>query len=274
MAEMAAIGNGPVVPAVEQASRILLCLAGDPSGKMRLTDICARVGIHKSKAYSILNTLQLFGFVRKESREKTYSLGPGLLSLSRKVLDNLNYGEIVGPYLRALSDATHSTAFFGLISNDRLFVVARQESDARIGVTIGLGHSFPLTWGAHGKAIVAFTNHVARDGILSGKKLYFHGESGTPMMETLDGELKACRATGYAFDTGQMSPGINAVASPAFGSGTEPVGAVFVIGTFPESLIPAFGRALVEKAVEISRLFGAKTEEIFGTTGIEGARHV
>jgi hypothetical protein len=46
-----------LVPAVEQASRILLCLAQDPSDDKKLTDICEDVGIHKSKAYSILNTL-------------------------------------------------------------------------------------------------------------------------------------------------------------------------------------------------------------------------
>lgn len=264
----------PLVPAVEQASRVLLCLAGDPSGKMRLTDICNRVGIHKSKGYSILNTLQLFGFVRKDLTEKTYSLGPGLLSLSRKVLDNLNYAEIVGPSLKTLAGATRSTALFGTISNERLFVVAKQESDAKIGVTIALGHSFPLTWGAHGRAIVAFMNDNSRDRILSRKKLYFHGESGASDKERLRDELKMCRIQGYAFDTGQMNRGINAVASPVFGSGPEPIGAVFVIGTFPESLIPACGPVLVEKAVEISRLFGARTEEIFGIIGIKGARHV
>lgn len=266
--------EGPVVPAVEQASRVLLCLAGDTSGKMRLTDICARVGIHKSKGYSILNTLQLFGFVRKDQKDKTYSLGPGLLSLSRKVLDNLNYAEIIGPSLKALSDATHSTALFGLISNESLFVVARQESNEKIGVTIALGHSFPLTWGAHGMAITAFMNDIARERILSRKKLYFQNESGSIDKDHLNNELKACRASGYAFDTGRMSRGINAVASPVFGSGPEPVGAVFVIGTFPESLIPACGQMLVEKAVEISRLFGANTGEVFGMIGIKGARHV
>jgi DNA-binding IclR family transcriptional regulator len=46
------------VPAVDQASRILLSLTKSPSAKVNLTDICKSVGIHKSKGYSILNTLQ------------------------------------------------------------------------------------------------------------------------------------------------------------------------------------------------------------------------
>lgn len=69
----------PLVPAVEQASRILLCLGESPQFKMRLTEICKQVGIHKSKGHSILNTLKQFGFVQKDPLTKVYSLGPALI---------------------------------------------------------------------------------------------------------------------------------------------------------------------------------------------------
>ena len=84
---------------------------------MNLTDICKNVGIHKSKGYSILNTLQKYGLVHKDQLGKTYSLGFGLISLSRRVLDNLNYEEIAGPYLEKLAKQTHSTALLGIIDN-------------------------------------------------------------------------------------------------------------------------------------------------------------
>jgi len=62
----------PSVPAVEQASRVLLCLGESPNFKMKLTEICKQVGIHKSKGHSILNTLKQFGFVEKDPQAKTY----------------------------------------------------------------------------------------------------------------------------------------------------------------------------------------------------------
>ena len=81
-------GERYLVPAVEQASRVLFCLAGSSSSQMSLLEICDRVGIHKSKAYSILQTLQKFGLVQRFSDRKGYALGPGLITLSRKVLDD------------------------------------------------------------------------------------------------------------------------------------------------------------------------------------------
>jgi predicted transcriptional regulator len=51
------------VPAVEQAIRIMLCLVDSGNNPKSLTDICSEVSIHRSKAFSILNTLDEYGFI-------------------------------------------------------------------------------------------------------------------------------------------------------------------------------------------------------------------
>ena len=164
------------VPAVAQASQILLSLAKNPSPKANLTDICKSVNIYKSKGYAILNTLQKYGFVQKDLEEKTYSLGLGLVSLSRKVLDNVNYNEIAAPILETLARKTRSTALFGVIDGANMFIVARQEADQDISVTIRPGYRFHITHGAHGKAITAFLPEDERERTLKQKKLFFYGD--------------------------------------------------------------------------------------------------
>ncbi len=241
---------------------------------MKLTEICNAVGIHKSKGHSILGALVKYGFVQKDPGDKTYSLGPSIISLSRKALDSLNYSELVGPSLETLANATQSTALFGIISEESLIVVAKREVDTGIGITVGIGHRFPMTWGAHGKAIAAFMDEQQRKHALSRKKLYFHGEPKAFDIKRLNKEMAIYKKNGYAVDIGRMSKGINAVASPVFGTGRNPIGAVFVLGTFPEALVPTCGPMVAEKAVEISRAFGAETESIFGIIGIKGVRHV
>ena len=119
------------VPAVDQASRILLSLAKSSSAKVNLTDICKSVNIYKSKGYAILNTLQKYGFVQKDPEGKTYSLGLGLISLSRKVLDNVNYNEIAAPILETLARKTRSTALLGIIRQLKCFYCS--ETGSRSG---------------------------------------------------------------------------------------------------------------------------------------------
>ncbi len=251
------------VPAVDDASRILISLAKNPSPRMNLTDICKSVGIHKSKGYSILGTLQKYGFIHKSHEDKTYSLGPGLISLSRKVLDNMDYRETVAPFLERLSNATQSTALFAVIDNGNAFVVAKHEGDRNIGVTIRLGHRFSTTAGAHGKAMAAFMSEEDQKNILEKDKLFFHGEASRLDRTRLDAEFKECRAKGFAFDIGELNPGINAIASPVFNSKDELIGSLFIIGTFREDQVDEYGAIVYENARQVSIMLGARAEKVY-----------
>jgi DNA-binding IclR family transcriptional regulator len=248
----------PTVPAVEQASQVLLCLGESPNFKMRLTEICNQVGIHKSKGHSILNTLIQFGFVEKDPQTKTYSLGPALIFLSRHVLDNLRYPEIVAPFLDDLAKETSGTALFGLIYGEHLLVVGKSEGNQNIGFTIRLGHRFHITLGAHGKAIVAFMPEADREKILTKKRVYFHGfDSPRLNMKRLREELIKCRQQGYAQDIGEITQGVNFVSAPVFSVQEKIIGCIILIGTFPESLIEKYGPKTADVARRISYKLGA-----------------
>lgn len=255
-----------IVPAVDQAGKILLCLAGSAAGKMNLTDICRIVGIHKSKGHSILKTLQRFGFVVKDPIGKTYSLGLGLVALSRRVLDKLNYNDVAAPFLRIMAEKTHSTALFGLLSGSNTFVVAKQEIDQNVGITTRVGHRFTLTHGAHGKVIVAFIKKEEREKILSQKDLYFHGSSSKYSARRLQGEIIKCRETGYAIDMGDLVPGMNVIASPVFDAQNRIIGSIFIMGVFPESSVEIYGPIVAESAKQFSAMLGADAEHIYKDT--------
>ncbi len=253
----------PLVPAVEQASRILLCLGEGDRFKMRLTDICKQVGIHKSKGHTILNTLMKFGLVEKDPHVKTYSLGPTLIFLSRYVLENLNYTDIVSPFLEDLAKETNGTALFGLMNGEHVFVVAKREGNQNIGFTTRLGHRFHITLGAHGKAIVAFMPEMQREKLLSRKKLYFYGDP--PQMNTkrLREDLKKCRELGFAQDLGEVTPGVNGVSAPVFDLRNKIVGCVILMGTFSESLVEIFGSKTADIARRISYKLGADIKNLW-----------
>jgi DNA-binding IclR family transcriptional regulator len=251
------------VPAVAQASQILLTLAKNPSPRVNLTEICKSVNIYKSKGYAILNTLQKYGFVQKDPEGKTYSLGLGLISLSRKVLDNVNYNEIATPILETVARKTRSTALFGIVDNTNIFIVARQEADQDISVTIRPGYRFHITYGAHGKAITAFLSEDEREKILKQKKLFFYGDVSKFDREKLETELAQCRETGFAFDMGELNAGINVIASPVFDSHGRLIGSIFIMGTFQQSLIKKYGPIVAESARQFSSLLGADVKEIY-----------
>lgn len=247
-----------LVPAVEQASRILLALAQAASSQLSLTEIARQVGIHKSKAYSILNTLSNVNFVQRDPLSKAYSLGTGLLFLAGRVLESLDLRDTARPFLKRLSESTNSTAFFGMISERHLLVVAKDEGDQDIGLTIRTGHRFPLAWGAHGKSIAAFLPRQEREALLKSDKLYFHGSPAGIDRRRLNTELQEFRRIGYATDLGEMKVGIHAVAAPVFGRGGTVIGALVVLGTFPKQMADQYGSYVVRAAREFSESIGGR----------------
>lgn len=253
----------PRVPALEQACRVLLCFEKGSKSRMTLTEISKEVGIHKSKGYSILNVLEQFGFVEKNPDTKTYSLGIGLIFLSRQVLDHLDYQAIINPFLRILTEETNGTACFGLMNRQYLYITAKHEARQNLGITMRLGHRFHFTFGAHGKAIVAFMSDDEREKALAGEKLYFCGEKANLNVNRLRDELARCRKLGYAVDPGELQSGINAVSSPVFGVEGNIVGCIILIGTFPLSLIEKYGQKTASIAKQVSYKFGADIERLY-----------
>jgi len=249
-----------MVPAVEQAARLLFCLAGNSSSQMGLLEICAQVGIHKSKAYSILQTLQKFGLVQRFSDRKGYALGPGLITLSRKVLDDFNAPRLAEPLLEELATKFGGTATLGLIADRIVFVVAKNEGGVDIGVTIRTGHRFPLTYGSHGKAIAASLPDQELEQLLKEPKLYFHGSSEKLDRNRLTAELAQCRADGFALDLGDMKPGLNSVAAAVFGPGETPIGYIALIGLFSNEVARESGSSVCAAAKELSRQLGARID--------------
>jgi DNA-binding IclR family transcriptional regulator len=251
-----------VVPAVDQASRILFSLASAEFSHMSLTEICSRVGIHKSKAFSILHTLQRFGLVQRNIDGKGYSLGTGLITLSRRVLDNLNAPRLAEPILQRLAREAGGTAILGLIADRSAFVAAKQEGERDIGYTIRIGNRFPLTYGSHGKAIAAYLSEDERDQLLRQKKLYFYGKAEAFDLQRLLRELAEVRRDGFALDPGDVKPGLISVAAPVLGAGTTPIGYIVVIGLTSEETARQFGPSVAQAAKALSRQLGADEERL------------
>jgi DNA-binding IclR family transcriptional regulator len=249
-----------VVPAVEQACRILFHLAGADSGRMSLKDICAQVGIHKSKAFSVLQTLQKFGLVQTGGRGKGYTLGPGLIGLSRRFLDTLSAPKLAEPLLADLSRKTGATAVLGLIAGKNVFVAAKNEGEGAIVVTMRVGHRFPLTYGCHGKAVAAFLNRKDLDNLLRDKKLYFQGNPAKFDRKRLMDDIERCRREWFAEDFEETAPGRCAVASPVLGPNGYPIGYILLIGLATAEAARKFGPLVGAAAQALSKQLGATVE--------------
>ncbi len=246
-----------LVPAVEQAFRVLFHIAQSDSAHMNLTQICEQTGIHKSTAYCLLYTLRKYGIVQTEGRGKGYTLGPGLIGLSRRFLDTLSAPRLAEPILADLAGQAGVTAALGLIADKNVFVAAKHEGGSPLGITMRVGHRFPLTYGCHGKAIVSFLPEAERDALLQEEKLYFYGDPSKVDRQHLLKEIAKCQREGFATDLEETVPGLNVIASPVFGPNQRPIGYIAVLGLASAKAARQSGPLVSEAAKVLSRQLGA-----------------
>ncbi len=253
-----------LVPAVDQSIRLLFSLANSVGGEASLTQLTKEVGISKSKGLAILNTLRSAGLVARDDRTKNYALGPNLLLLSRALVNNTDLARAATPYLEELAAKTGCSIHLGVISGETLFVVARRHAPGGGYIPIDVGHRYPLTWGAHGRAYLAALPPEELDRRLSHSSILQAGETDRDGIdrETLRTQVEESRRLGYGQSLGTTWSGLNAVSAVMtteisdMGGGRRIVGCIVAVGSFSPERAAEIGREVVETATEIGRRLG------------------
>ena len=248
----------PTSPAVEQAAQLLLCLGKNKNNDMGLTAICKEIGIHKSKGFSILNSLTQYDLITKDSRTKTYSLGPALMPLARKAREKLDINAIAKGPLQKLAKKTKTSVLLGIICNDQFYIAGKYDGNDKLSVTVRQYQSLHITHGSHGKAIFAFLNEKEQQRIINSDQLFFHGDIESLDKKRLQQELEFCRKNGYAVDNGEITPGIKAVSAPVFDHNNKVTAGIVLVGTFSEDKFETFGKMIASTGRAISKLAGAQ----------------
>ena len=238
--------------------RILeLFSVGRPRWKM--TEISRELGLTKSAVFRVVETLENEGYLRKDPRDKSYTLTAKLLQLSTVVFSQFNIVEQSKGAVDELWEATHGTVVVRVLDGNQLVSVAVRESPHLLRVAHNVGTAYDLHYGAIGKAILAHLPEKELGKIL--KKVALKRFTPKTIISTsaLREELTKVRGGGYAFSDEEAIDGVRAVGAPIFDASGKPVAGISVgIPTvrFPKSKVPIFGRFVCTAAGKISLSLG------------------
>lgn len=258
-------GDHPrVVPAVDQATRLLFALANTARGNASLTELARETAIGKSQALAVLNTLAGAGLVTRDEQTKNYALGPSVVLLHRAFIASSDLGQSVTPYLQKLAAQTGCCVFVGLVTGETLSIIALRWAPSSNYVPLDVGHRLPLTWGAHGRAYLAslspeeLEERLANDAII---QLTSTDRDGVDQ-DTLRLQVDECRRLGYGKVIGKTWTALSSVSAvlwagqPGVPEGRRVAGCLVAVGSFPADRVHALGRLLVDTTAEMSEQLG------------------
>jgi DNA-binding IclR family transcriptional regulator len=246
------------VSAVERAIQILR--AFERHDEYSLTELVTQLGLNKSTAHGILQTLADNRFLRRDPETLRFRLGPALIRLGHLAHEQIDVRRVARPHMSALVQETRKSVLLGTFYGSRLTIIDKVDPVGTLHVSAAIGQQVPFSAGSFGRVFLAWLPDSDVDELLAAYGL----EAFTPASITdpaaYKSELARVRELGYAVDdTEEFLLGVRAVSVPLMGpegvvAGLTVVGFTSRTGDQPgEHAI----KAAVEAANEISKELGA-----------------
>ncbi|NBD27351.1 IclR family transcriptional regulator [Paenibacillus glycinis] len=204
----------PIIQAVDRALAIL-DLFDENDRELKITEISARVGLHKSTVHSLLKTLQKHRYIEQDE-QGLYRLGMRLLEKGQLLLQGFDLRGIAAGPLRQLSGETGQTVHLVIRDGaEGVYIDKVEGSKAAIRYS-RIGRRVPLHSSAVGKVLAAFIPASEAEPLLKGYAYSIHTPRTIAGEEAFRQELKNVRETGVAFDREENEPGVRCAAAPVY----------------------------------------------------------
>ncbi|CAM5612261.1 HTH-type transcriptional regulator KipR [Aquamicrobium terrae] len=253
-------GKGESLGTVQRVVEVLRHLA--ERGDTTIKDLSAAIGLVPSTSHRMLDLLVKEGLVERVGERRSYQIGPEFFRLAALVNTRQDIRSLARPYLQQVVDACDETCVLCLYvrSERHMFFAEKIDSSQLLRYQLQLNSPVPVLWGASGRSILAYLPREERrqifeeagDAPASGEK--------RPPIDTLETELAAIRARGYAVSHGQKIAGAVGINSPVFNAAGEVVGSLGI--TVPQQRLdpsdePKLGLLVRYHAAALSRVLGA-----------------
>jgi DNA-binding IclR family transcriptional regulator len=239
------------VQTVDRALRILESFEED--GELQgVSELAARLGVHRSTALRLVGTLEARGFLERVPGSDVYRLGH---RLGRLGLIASRYRDLIDAARRPMEElaaGTGETVTLAIRDGDEASTIA--QLDARYVVTIKnwIGRRTPLHCTSDGKVLLAFgSEHLPRGPLerVTERTVRAKGE--------LERQLEEVRRRGWATAVGELEEGLNGVAAPVLDGALRCHGALGVSGPSYRVSEEGLGE-LAEECAGAAREIGAR----------------
>ncbi len=242
---------------VDKALRILELLGQE---ELRLVDLSARLGEHKSTVQRLLVTLHNRGFVRQDERTKRYSVGLKVLQLASLALADMDLREAARDPMQRLGDLTQETVHLGVYDEPQIVYIDKIESTFPIRMYSRVGARAESYCTGIGKALIAFLTDYEFERYLRKVSFMRFTPRTITSAERLREEVMRIRAQGYALDLQEHEEGVRCAAAPVFRLDGRVAGSISVAAPAfrkSESEIEELAPAVVEAAQQVSMNLGS-----------------
>lgn len=193
---------------------------------LKLAETAEAAAITKASAQRCIHTLEVLGYLQRDSRSTGWMLTPRALGFARAYLSGYRLIEQATRHLVDLNQATGESVSLSEPDGTEMVFVARFPSHKRFMIDFPVGTRLPMYCTASGRAYLSALPSTEAQNLLRRSSL----RALTPMTLTdpqrILERIDAVRHDGYACSDQECYRGDLTVAAAVIGEGGHPVGAV------------------------------------------------
>jgi len=197
----------------------------------RVTDIARAIGVNKSTAYRIMETLKESNFVEKNPDTHKYKIGPAILNLSSHFYSSRLVINVARINMKKLSEETQESTHLAVLSNNCAIIIEQMLVDSRVVVNAQIGKVEPLHCSSVGKCILAYMEDDEREKTMAEISYDIYTENTIRNADMMRNEAAAIRKCGYAVDNREVSNNVVCVAVPIFNGNGKCIYSLGISGT-------------------------------------------
>ena len=185
-------------PPTQRVVAILDFMAEHPHDRFGLSELARHVGLAKPTCLGIVTTLTESGYLVRDSRDKTYRLGPSLIALGHIAQESMRVNPAAREELSRLSGAFNTTAALAAVVDDRITLLELVgPPGADVGVRVGQSYPFAPPVGL---MFVLWDDDALRDWLSRAPTIPLRTDT-----QRLDRVIAECRTAGYLVE--RLTPG-------------------------------------------------------------------
>jgi DNA-binding IclR family transcriptional regulator len=192
---------GRASPPTERVVTILDYLAHHPGARFGVSELARRLGLSKPTCLGIVTALTDAGYLVRDGADKTYRLGPSLITLGHRAQESMRVSPAAREQLLLLSATFGVTAGLSAVIDDRITLLDLVSPiGAQPGVEVGQSYPFAPPVGL---MFVLWDDEAVRDWLAKEPTVPLHPSRTGP--DRLHRVIERCRADGYLVE--RLTPG-------------------------------------------------------------------
>ena len=235
-----------LVPALERGLQLLLAF-GEQHRELTFAELHRLVDMPKATAYRVVQTLEYMGFLERNPRANTFSLGMNVLRLGFEYIASLDVAQVGQPVIEQLRDSSQCSSHLAIRDGRDIIYVARVSAAGSRINQVSIGTRLPVHCTSLGRMLLTDIARAEFEQLFPEAHLPGNTPGQPHDREALWQMVQQDKVRGYVIGESFFRHGISSIVYPVFNRSGRVAAVISIM--VPAEEVPQSDRAWLQNEV-------------------------